>query len=179
MFMIETDWHHAPLHRFVPNRIHMITGATLYKKHYFRSHAHLRLMQNLLLERLDDCGWQPRAWACLSNHYHVLALAPEENDLTKLVRGLHSKLSIALNKSEQMSGRKVMHQFWDRCITYENSYYARLNYVMNNPVKHGIIEDARNYAFCSARWFHENYSSSFRRKIASYPYDQVNEVDDF
>ncbi len=179
MVMKEIDWHHTPLHRFVPGSVHMITGATLHKRHIFRTEPHLMLMQSLLLDRLKELGWQPRAWACLSNHYHVMALAPEEGDLTHLIRGFHSKVSIAVNKLDHTPGRKVMYQYWDRCITFENGYYARLNYVMKNPVKHGLVTDAERYRFCSARWFRENQTSAFRRKVASYGYERVNEPDDF
>ena len=149
------------------------------KRHLFRDASGLSLMRDLLLERLGECGWEPRAWACLSNHYHVLALSPEVGDLTRLIRGFHSKLSIALNKRDRTPGRRVMYQFWDRCITYENGYFARLNYVMHNPVKHGVVEDARVYPFCSARWFRETQTPAFCRRVASYGTERVNEPDDF
>ena len=72
-----------------------------------------------------------------------------------------------------------MYQYWDRCITHDTSYYARLNYVMHNPVKHGLVEDAMDYRYCSARWFRRNNGSSFRRRVASYGYERVQEVDEF
>ncbi len=172
-------WHHAPLHRFVPNSVHMITGATLGKGLFFYDEELLALMQNLLLERMEENGWTPHAWACFSNHYHVVMMSPEDGNIGLWVKGLHSKLAIALNKMDGLSGRKVMYQFWDKCISYDNSYYARLNYVMNNPVKHGLVQDAGRYPFCSASWFKKNTPGVFQNKVASYPYDTVNEPDDF
>jgi putative transposase len=177
--MKETDWHHAPLHRFVPGAIHMVTGATMGKIHIFKDPERLNVFQGVLLDQLYANGWIPHAWACLSNHYHFLAKAPEEGDLTHLIREVHRKLGLNMNKMDQTPGRKVMYQYWDRAITYDHSYYARLNYVMTNPVKHGRVEDARRYRWCSAKWFHDAHTSAFRRRVMSYGTERVNEPDDF
>ena len=178
--MKETDWHHAPLHRFVPGAVTIVTGATLYKQHFFKDDVRLKWMQSILFAHLGGHGWRPHAWACFSNHYHFIASVPEKGvDMTKFMRGLHGKLAIGLNRVDGVEGRKVMYQFWDKCITFDNSYYARLNYVMNNPVKHGLVTDARTYPWCSAHWFERNNSSAFRRRVASYAYDKIDEPDDF
>ena len=34
-----------------------------------------------------------------------------------------------VNQLDGVKGRKVWHNFWDKQITFENSYWARLNYV--------------------------------------------------
>ena len=70
-------------------------------------------------------------------------------------------------------------RYWDTCITNEASYFARLNYVHNNPVKHGLVQSAEQYPFCSANWFQTRAEPAFRRKVESFRYDRVNVVDDF
>jgi len=177
--MKETDWHHAPLHRFVPGAIHMVTGSTMAKVHIYKDPQRLELFQDVLLGHLNEKGWVPHAWACLSNHYHFLAKAPEEGDFTHFIQGLHSELGLRMNALDATPGRRVMYQFWDRAITQDTSYYSRLKYVMTNPEKHGLVVDARLYRWCSAKWFHDTHASSFRRRVMSYGIDRVNEPDDF
>ena len=178
--MQTTEWHHAPLHRFVPGAVHMVTAGTLYKAHLFTGVERLELMQSTLLRHLDTVGWRPHAWACFSNHYHVIVSIPDSGKaLSPGIKSLHGQLAISLNKRDGVSGRKVMYQFWDTCITFDNSYYPRLNYVMNNPVKHKLVSDARSYSWCSAAWFHDQNSSAFRRKVASYGCDEIEVPDDF
>ena len=70
-------------------------------------------------------------------------------------------------------------QYWDTCLTYEKSYYARLNYVHNNPVKHGLAPVADQYPFCSAAWFRAQADPRFRKKVESFRHDRVKIVDDF
>jgi putative transposase len=177
--MKETDWHHAPLHRFIPGRVFMLTAGTYEKRMLFMGDERLMQMQKTVFSVLKRRGWELHAWSFFPNHYHLILKAPEEENFGHLIKETHSKLAVALNKRDGLKGRKVMYQFWDRCISFDNSYYARLNYVMHNPVRHGVVEDALDYPFCSARWFRESQESRFRRKVASYPYDKISEPDDF
>jgi putative transposase len=177
--MIETDWHHAPLHRFVPNAVHMITASTLHKKHLFKNPRSLSFLQDTLLTGFREYGWSIHAWACLSNHYHLIAQAPPEGNLSTTLQTIHSRIGSGLNEMDQASGRQVMYQFWDRCITFDNSYYARMHYVIQNPVKHGLVEDAKLYPYCSAAWFERNNPKSICRRVRSYKCDKVSEPDDF
>ena len=173
------DWHHAPLHKFVPGAVHMITASTLNKQHLFRNVRGLNLIQETLLLFFADEKIIPHAWACFSNHYHFIAKFPEKADPGNKIRTLHQRLGHSLNQLDGLSGRTVMYQYWDKCLSFENSYYARLNYVMNNPVKHGLVADARQYPWCSAAWFAANNTSAFRRRIAAYKTDTLNEPDEF
>lgn len=52
---------------------------------------------------------------------------------------LHEKTAKWINRLENAVGRKVWHNFWETRLTYEKSYLARLNYVHQNPVKHGLV----------------------------------------
>jgi len=131
------------------------------------------------LEGFVDRGWRPHAWACLSNHYHLIAMAPETGDLSSLLRWVHSQMGLELNRMDRRPGRQVMYQFWDRCITYDSSYFSRMNYVIQNPVKHGLVKDAKAYPYGSAAWFERNNQRSFCRRVYSYKWDKVDEPDDF
>jgi putative transposase len=171
------DWHHAPLHRFVPGSIYMITAGTLHKEHLFRCGKRLDLLQDTLLEHLKVSEWVPHAWACFSNHYHLVAKASESIHPGEFIKGLHQRLGYELNRMDGITGRTVMYQYWDKLLSFDNSYYPRLRYVMNNPVHHGLVEDARLYRWCSASWFHQNHSGSFRRRVESYGMERLNVPD--
>ena len=77
------------------------------------------------------------------------------------------------------SGRKVWFNSWDTRLTYEKSYMARLAYVHQNPVKHGVVKMARDYRWCSAAWFEQNSERPFVETVLSFPIDKVNVRDDF
>ena len=123
------NWHHGPLHLFMPNTLYMVTASTLNKQRIFDSPAKLQLLQDTLFEVTQAYEWELQAG--------------------------------------------------DTCLTYEKSFYARLNYVHNNPVKHGLVPSAAQYSFCSAKWFKENADQDMYDKVISVPYDRVRVQDDF
>ena len=96
-----------------------------------------------------------------------------------MMQRLHSQTSRSLNRLDGTPGRTVWFQYWDTCLTFEPSYYARLNYVHSNAVKHGLVEKAIDYLFCSAAWFEDHADAALRRKISSFPCDQLDLEDDY
>jgi len=173
-------WHHRPAHVFEPNQLYMVTAGTLHKEMFFKGADRLGLLQNHLFSLSEKFGWELQAWALFPNHYHFIAKAPDDAKTLKiLVRQFHSLTARELNQLDNLSGRKVWFQYWDTCLTYEKSYYARLNYVMNNPVRHGLASVASAYRFCSAGWFETESDQGFVNKVRSFQYDQVRLQDEF
>ncbi len=178
--MERTDWHHAPLHVFVPNTVYMVTGATLHKQHFYMGRARLEILKNTLIAITEIRGWELRAWAVFSNHYHFIAKSPIQNGvLCRLIQHVHAESARQLNLMDKSPGHRVWYQYWDKCITFEKSYYPRLHYVLNNAVHHKLVAVASQYPFCSAGSFEAHASDSFQRKVESFRYDRLNQPDEF
>jgi putative transposase len=158
----------------------MVTGGTLNKGHHFNSPEKLSILQEFLCGEAHNQGWNLQAWAVFSNHYHFIAYSPKnDNNLKTLIRSLHSKTAIEVNRLDKKPGRRVWFQYWDTCLTYEKSYLARLNYVMHNPVHHGFVGTAEEYAFCSTPWFTKTADPGFCQKVSNFPFDKIVVKDDF
>ena len=174
------DWPHAPVHRLDSAGIYIVTAATLNKAHLFREPHALTLMENELLQLSKQYAWQLEAWAVFSNHYHFVARNYSEQDnLSQFLQHLHAKSARRLNQLEGVEGRSVWFNFWDTKLTFERSYLARLNYVHQNPVRHGLVAVANRYRWCSAAWFERNTSPAMIRTIYSFKTDKINIHDDF
>lgn len=159
---------------------YMVTGGTSYKEHFFKTPELLDFLQSTLFELAGLYHWRLEAWAIFSNHYHFIAQSPDNPEsLQKFIKHFHNNTSRELNKIEKKTGRKVWYQYWDTQLTFTNSYLARLNYVMNNPVKHQLVEDAEFYPWCSASWFAKNANVSHRKVVMSFKTDIVHVMDDF
>jgi len=142
----EHEWSHAPTHQFVPGASYFVTAGTYKKAPIFDSTAKRDFLLQLLFAESQRCQWRLEAWAVMANHYHFVALAPQNAaSLTGMPRTIHAKSAVWVNKEDGTSGRKVWQQFWDTCLTHETSYWARLNYVHSNPVKHGLAKYAEDY----------------------------------
>ncbi|MBC8509460.1 MAG: transposase [Chloroflexi bacterium] len=171
---------HNPPHLFRPNAIYMVTGSCYQRVHFLDSDQKKQHLCETLFERADQFGWRLEAWAVLSNHYHFVAQAPEDAaTLKSLMQAVHSISAIEVNKIDDQPGRKVWYNYWDSCINAEASYLPRLTYVHMNPVKHGIVENAEDYPFCSYRWFIENGDPEFVKMVLHQPLEDLKVKDDF
>src|ERR1044071_4631252 len=82
-------------------------------------------------------------------------------------------------KSDETPSRKVWCNFWDSRLSYQKSYLARLNYVHQNPVRHGLVPVANQYPWCSARWFEGVASPAMVRSIYRFKTDELKLEDEF
>ena len=172
------DWPHAPVHRLGNDGVFMVTGATLYKQHLFLGRGRLDILEGSLLSLAKEYLWQLEAWAAFANHYHFVARGnADTKNLGLFLNHLHGETARKLNAFDSATGRSVWYNFWDTKLTYQQSYLARLNYVHQNPVKHGLVLMANQYPWCSAAWFERTASPATVKTIYSFKTDKLNIYD--
>jgi len=91
----------------------------------------------------------------------------------------HEKTAKWINRIEEASGRQVWHNYRDTKLTYQGSYLARLNYVHQNAVKHGLVRVASEYPWCSAAWFERTAKSAQIKTIYGFKTDTVRVYDEY
>ncbi len=96
-----------------------------------------------------------------------------------MLKQLHTRMSGCLNRLDATPGRRVWHNFWETILTPEKSYLARLAYVHQNPVRHGLVPVANAYPWCSAAWFERTAPSAAVKTISGIKTDQVKVIDDY
>ncbi len=92
---------------------------------------------------------------------------------------LHEKTAKWINRLDRSRGRQIWHNFWETKLTYHKSYLARLNYVHQNPVKHGLVVVANQYPWCSARWFERIARPAQVKTIYSLKTDRLKVYDEY
>jgi putative transposase len=158
----------------------MITAGTYQKAPLFSDDERLGILHDTLLKVVGEQGWDPLAWAAFSNHYHLLAIAPDTEDaVRRLTAKVHGLSARELNLLDGTPGRTVWYRCWDTRITYEKSIMARIAYVHYNAVRHGIVQRAEDYPWCSARWFLQHGDRPFVESVLSFKTDKVNVYDDY
>ena len=138
-----TPWPHAPAHQLSIRGTYFVTAGTYCKEHHFRGAKRLRVLHSGLLTVARDFKWQLEAWAVFSNHYHFVAHSPGNADdassLSDMLSVLHVKTGEWVNQLDRTPGRRVWYNFRDTRLTHQTSYLARLKYVHQNAVKHGLV----------------------------------------
>jgi putative transposase len=173
------DWPHAPVHRVDPAGVYMVTAATYWQIPIFNSAIKLGLLQARLFKTCEKYEVKLEAWCIFPNHYHFIGTASRSASIGSLVKELHTLTAREVNRLDQVTARRVWFQCWDKLIQHQGAYFARLRYVHDNAVRHGIVCNAVNYRWCSAGWFEQRANRAFRKTVLAFPITRLRTPDDF
>jgi len=88
----------------------------------------------------------------MSNHYHIVATATEEN-INRAMQYLNSRIAVRYNKLVGRSG----HLWGDRygsCIIDTDEYYlACVRYIYRNPIRAGMVTDLEEFSDSSFQFW--------------------------
>ncbi|MEO8405504.1 MAG: transposase [Chitinophagaceae bacterium] len=141
-----------------------------------------KVYRDMLLDSFKHCqqhkGLLLHAWCVMSNHAHIIATATNA-DLSAVIRDLKTFTSKSIVKAIENNpaesrkewmldlfkgqgndnSRNKGHQFWKQNNHPEELYspafiFQKLNYIHNNPVEAGIVDQPWEYLYSSARDYH-------------------------
>jgi putative transposase len=148
---LKRPWHRPP--HFEQRTLHYHLTAACYEHMDWIGYSLERManFSELLVTAIKDhTGSEPAAWCVLPNHYHALVRATELKPLVQKLGRLHGRTSFDWNKQEQVVGRKVWHGVADRAMRSDGHFWATINYIHHNPVKHGYVQKWEEWPFSSA-----------------------------
>ncbi|MCB1051072.1 MAG: transposase [Acidobacteria bacterium] len=157
----------------------IVTGATYQKQHFLRGSDALQFWTNRFLETAEEYEFEIHAWIVFSNHYHFIARAGRDPNVSKWLKKLHQNTSKWLNQRDDTVGRKVWYQFWDSEIRTSGSYLARMHYVLWNAVHHGLVLHPMDYPWSSYRQWEASVSRVQFDQVSRMRSDRVAVKDDF
>ena len=150
---------HAPPHFEQTQGVYLISAACYEHRAILTTEARRSEWEAAVIDRLGQESPEKieiRAWVVLPNHYHLLM----EGDLhafTRRIARLHNGTSTEWNREDGTPGRKVWHRLSDRITRSERHYYASLNYIHANPVKHGHAATADAWAWSSLSLYLDSF----------------------
>ncbi len=132
---------HSPPHRPNYGHLHFLVSASCYEHAHHIGFTPKRMdrFAAALLEVLQKHATRTVAWCVLPNHYHALVEAPNILKLMYELGRFHGRTSHAWNRDEATHGRQVLRHF-----------FATVNYVHNNPVRHCYVRLWTEWPWSSA-----------------------------
>lgn len=162
-------WHRPP-HPDAPGEYRIVTAACYEHRHILADRERLQWFETRLLDTLKEAADHGAAWCVLPNHYHVLSQIGDFKSFGRAVGQLHGGTAFQMNQEDDARGRKVWYRCSDRVIRSERHFYATLNYIHNNPVKHGYVDKWQDWPFSSVHWYLETEGRDWLKEIwADYP----------
>lgn len=166
---------------FVPNSYLLVTTGT-FQKRPFLAPAERKAM---LLESLDfnsyKWKWRIIAFVLLDNHYHLVLGHPpgDPSRLAHIVQSAHSYCAYHIRREDPSIRSRIWWNFWETPIPDQGQLLRLVNFVHENPRRHGVTDDPATYAQSSYSDYLQRDAATIRRREAEYPAADLDIQDNF
>jgi putative transposase len=134
----------------VPDVPHHITQRGNRQLPIFFSDADRRRYVDMLAEACTTYAVKCLAWCLMDNHVHLILVPPSADALRAVLSSTHTRYAQRVNHQQGLTG----HLFQGRYASYamdDGHLMFAVRYVENNPVKAGLVGDAGDWRWSSAR----------------------------
>ena len=162
---------HGPPHYEHEAEVYLVSAACYEHKPIIGlSRARMAEFEGELLRTARSACQQVFAWIVLPNHYHLVVHAPRVKVFLGRLGQLHGRLSYRWNGEEHCRGRQVWHRAAETAIKSERHFWATLNYVLHNAVRHGFVERWQDWPYSNAaQYLAEVGRDEAERRWREYP----------
>ena len=195
--VIYNTYKHNPPHLFRGETKYFITASTYKKLPYLKSDAAKEKLLRSLHLAFNKYNWAIEDWVILNNHYHLMTdISDVPQVLPSIIREAHRFTALWIKKQilpkshfvesdisnpehTPIEATRIFYNYWDTCITYEQSYLTRLTYIWTNPVKHGLVESPEDWKYSSYYSRYRNECDVITQFMKDHPSDRVNVKDNY
>ena len=130
-----------------------ITATTWRRRRVFVDGAEVRRYQVELGECARTNGFVLLAYCFMPDHLHVLVEGSEGSDLARFVKAFKQASSFDYRRR---IGRPLWQRsYYDHALRGEGELGAAVEYILGNPVRAGLVEDAAAYPFLGGQLLEE------------------------
>ena len=171
---------HGPPHYEADSGLYLITAACYEHQPVIgTTPARMAEFEAELLKTTRAQAQTVFAWIVLPNHYHMLVRALQVKKLASALGRLHGGTSFRWNGEDVRRGRKVWHRAAETEIKSEGHFWATMNYVLNNAVRHQYVRRWQDWPYSNAAaYLAEVGMAVAKQRWLSYPlYDYGKDWD--
>jgi REP element-mobilizing transposase RayT len=138
------------------NLPHWTVGGSTYFITFRTSHSLLSPEERrLLIDHLhlgNDKYYQLAAAVVMPDHAHLLLRPLPGFTLSRIMRGIKGAAARKINQRRHSSRSVWQDESWDRIVRDAAELDEKLQYMLNNPVKAGLVKEIQEYDawFCNA-----------------------------
>jgi putative transposase len=92
------------------------------------------------------------AWVLMPDHLHWIFKLGEDESLSEVVRRFKGRSSRDIHKNTKHSSAVWQSAFFDHAIRADEDLRQLAEYVIQNPVRAGLVSDVGRYPFWNACW---------------------------
>ena len=139
---------------------YFITSRTIEGQWFLRPDKYKKILLDIIIEKTKKFETKLIAYAILNNHYHLILNVRNPEIFVKLMREVNGASARSINLADSVIDRKIWWNYFESFIETEQDFFMHLNYIHQNPIKHGISKEF-GYKFSS-------YNAWVRKKGKEY-----------
>lgn len=145
------------LKRFIePHGLYFITTTTHRRRPFFAKDKPKETALNYLSAIRVKLGFKLYGYVLLPDHLHLLLSPTDKNDVSYIMRQFKLGVSKKIKQKEKIMCPFWQHRFYDHILRTEKEILPTLEYIHENPVKHGLSREADEYPWSSWRNYHRD-----------------------
>ena len=110
-----------------------------------------RLFLELLASVVADCDWHMHTLCLMTTHYH-LVVETERPRLSLGMQRLNGRYAERFNGKFERTGHLWGDRFWVRLVEDDEQLVSVCEYVLNNPVRAGLVARAADWPWSYSRY---------------------------
>jgi len=130
---------------------HVITG-TRHRDRVFADFRNGRMVVRALRHEQQFGHCKTLAYVLMPDHLHWLMVLQHGASLSTRVNAVKSASARAINEIRHRRGAIWQKGFYDRALRRDDDLYETAKYIIENPVRAGIVESVRDYPHWDSIW---------------------------
>jgi REP element-mobilizing transposase RayT len=132
------------------SQIFSVTVCTQDRRPIFRNEKWAKVILGSLNAGLFAIQTEQYAWCLMPDHLHLL-ISPRGANLSGTLSAWKSYTGHLLRK-KGLDGSCWQRGFYDHALRKEEDVQRAADYIVNNPVRKGLVENWRDYPFSWHKW---------------------------
>lgn len=123
-----------------------ITICSRKNEEIFLTHKFTTRCMDLLESLCKEYEIRPLAYCFMPDHIHTIIVADGNKSIIAFVQAFKSKATIE-SYGHGFEGKIFQARFYDRFIRTDQSLENEIRYVLENPVRKGLVDDSSKYPY--------------------------------
>ena len=152
---------------FEPGAVYFVTNVTYKRKVLFTEEKAINLLL-LTIEYLKlSLDYKIFAFCILPEHIHFIIQPFGKYSLSYIMQMVKGNFSRRFNKMHDSTGHIWQRRFYDEGIRDDGMLISKIEYIHNNPLKHGVVVDIDKFK-------HSSYQHYFNSKTCLLKIDSID-----
>jgi REP element-mobilizing transposase RayT len=135
-----------------PGHVYLVTFVTRGRKPLFRDFTLATAACRTFAKSAQAARAEPLCWVLMPDHFHGLIGIGEESNLARCVQRIKGQASAGCRAVMPQHGTLWSRAFHDHALRADEDVAIAAKYVIENPVRAGLVDDEMHYPYWDAFW---------------------------